>query len=194
VRLALLALSVAACSSTVRPAELRRPLVTDQTPLGMGAVDAARWFAGNGWCVDDHDGAIVRVRLCDRTLPPVWTELTFDGGRLVRAEVFVSRGPGRQRLVRLAPPNLPPRSQEPRIGVQYEPGPGHGPYDRGPSYVTDDDTDELLDALAVELEARYGQPRESGSGRTRTWFVGGEYIVLYVHADGWIVESHTLAL
>jgi len=163
---------VTACGASA--VKVRRPLVTDKTPLGTKAGLVECWFAAHGWCVDKRDEDRVRARLCDPTAPVLFTVLTFRDGVLVQADVAVPVGPAQQGALMPYP-------------SVSSPGP-HQLRSR-----SGDDANGLLDALAFELETRYGTPVDSGGHEPRlTWVTGQERIVLYLERGRrWIVERHT---
>jgi hypothetical protein len=179
---------------------LRRPLVTDQTPIGTPEAEVRAWYAKNGWCADAKPARwgdkVLFYRPCtgaDRQR--VATVLRFkEDGTLYAAWVYARVPPG------AAPgrPSGPISSGDPspKIGVRHEPGsagerPARSPLRRPPdrSYeAPSDPAIELVDALAFEIEARHGDG-EAYSPEVRAWNTRRETIMLYVQ-EGWVVEAH----
>ncbi len=167
-RLILLAMTAVSCGAS-NP-NVRRPLVTDQTPLGTNARDVMTWFRLHGWCFAEPVDTRVRARLCGHDQAAVSALLTFRDDVLAQVDVLVPVGPGRTGAL------MPYRSGSP-----------------GSTNLVahrDDVANELVDALAYELEARYGKPTAAG-GPGLTWITDRERIVLYLEWNRrWIVERH----
>jgi hypothetical protein len=169
-----------ACAST--SVKARRPLITDKTPLGTKTVLVARWFEAHGWCVAEREGDRVLLRLCDQKQPLVLAVLSFRGDVLVQADVRVPVGSSRDGVPMpihgTSPPGPDPSA--PVAGV------------RPMSARIRDNANELLDALAYELDSRYGRPVDNDAqDRALTWVTDQERITLYLERRSWIVERHT---
>ncbi len=166
--LILFAMTAVSCGAS-NP-NVRRPLVTDQTPLGTDSRAVMRWFGSHGWCFAEPEDARVRARLCDHDQPAVSALLTFRDDVLAQVDVLVPVGPARTG----AP--MPYRAGSPGSPDLVE--------------RRDDDAGALVDALAHELEARYGKPSAAG-GPGLTWTTDRERIVLYLEWNRrWIIERH----
>jgi hypothetical protein len=181
---------------------LRRPLVTDQTPLGTPRDQVRAWYAAHDWCVDRSESVWV-PRVPHELMHPckgldqhrIRTALFYDrDARLSMAWVFVLVPEDRS-------PHSTPLSSRvgPPLSVRYEPGPGADERSRAPLRVPPDrDYDEsrtsvemsdaLFDALAVELRARYGQARTTPYG-VPVWKSRREDVSL-VQGGVWIIETH----
>jgi len=180
-------------------ASLRRSLVTDQTPLGSTRAHVRAWFAANGWCGGAAPG---RWKSDDRDVyrpcsgpdrHRIVTDLWFARDRLFFAWVYVR-----------VPSDESPSTTPIWFGVgapstvSYEPGSGSEPPSRPPGRRPMRDSDDsrvsaemaaaLIDALSVEIEARYGKPCQREPMR-RVWKTRRESIYMRVHR-GWIVEAH----
>jgi hypothetical protein len=137
-------------------AALRRPLVTDQTPLGTPRAQVVDWHREHGWCADDspHPAMLV-FRPCDRpNRDQMFVMLAFADDSLSAAIVSI-----------FAPPPTAPRRSLP---APFPP----------PRRKTERDVAlDIMDALAVELAARYGPPTQS-SWTEKRWERPGESIRL----------------
>jgi hypothetical protein len=186
-------------------ANLRRPLVTDQTPLGAPRATVDVWYAENGWCGGRREapGWQARGIVVEQYSPckgpdhrRITALLFFDRDeRLAMASVYV-----------LVPPDDSPATEEPlyfgvaapAIGVRYEPGsvrerPRREALRRRPREVHRDRSSSdmglaVLDALAFEIEARHGEG-ERPAPVLRWWTTNRE--VIYMHVEGpWVIETH----
>jgi hypothetical protein len=176
---------------------LRRPLVTDQTPLGTPREQVRAWHRANGWCGPAEPQRIEIYRPCDGPdRRRVATQLVFDSeDRLIFAAVFakVPRGGASARGEHVYYSKAP----QPAPSTRYEPGPASDRVAREPrasviryerSEERGDLAGELLDALAFEIVARHGEGQEPAPG-LRMWKTTGESIFMYV-LRGWVVEAH----
>ena len=140
---------------------IRRPLVTDETPLGTPRERVLAWHAENGWCRDEapHPAAdhqeVEWVRPC--TGP--------DRHRLSTMLVFSSGDALELALVTVSVP--PPSAVPPRTNVL-----GRSNRRSGRDLAID-----VMEALASELEARHGAPDVS-SWTERRWVTRDEVIRL----------------
>ena len=179
---------VGACASS--PRELRRPLVTDATPLGMERGEVGRWFRTHGWCFDREVAGTVLVQLCGDAPRPMWAALRFVDRRLVAAAMMVPLQRPRQVTGVPPAPVTYPRFDEGHPGVRQVPRDGPGSYRSGPTSRTVSEAMEVFDALAAELEARYGDPVAHGRAPlTRVWHAPHERVTLVVD-HGWVIEQH----
>lgn len=183
---------------------LRRPLVTDETPLGTPESEVRAWYAKNGWCARTKparwgDKVLLYQPCAGPDRARIATVLRFkDDGSLYAAWVY-AKVP-RDEAPASGPPYDPHRSGIPAkpIGVRYEPGSSADReieplVHRRPlnSYGSGDRRDlaiELLEALAFEIEARHGDGDQRSPG-LRSWKTRREWILLYVQR-GWVVEAH----
>src|SRR6266540_4745289 len=74
---------------------LRRPLVTDETPLGTPRAQVVDWHREHGWCADESPHPAMAVfRPCDRpNRDQIVVMLAFANDKLAAASVYVEAPP-----------------------------------------------------------------------------------------------------
>jgi hypothetical protein len=182
-------------------AALRRPLVTDQTPLGTPRDQVRAWYAAHDWCPDTSELVVAPRGPHDLVHPcngpdqfRIRTALTYDrDARLAMAWVYVLVPEDRSSR---AVPSWP--RVGPQLSTRFEPGPGADARSRAPlrappdrvyePRTSDEMSDRVFEALAVELRARYGDPHSTRNG-VPEWRYRREAIYL-VPMGAWIVEFH----
>lgn len=137
---------------------LRRPLVTDQTPLGSTRAQVVAWHRANGWCQTNFPPELRRTdvasfRPCDRP----------DRHRLSVLLAFSRRDELVGAVVTVHVPR--PAESVSRTGVL--------PRRSSPR----DQAINVVEGLAVELEARYGAPLKK-SWTERAWATRTELVEL----------------
>ncbi|HUQ08164.1 MAG TPA: hypothetical protein VM261_36970 [Kofleriaceae bacterium] len=145
---------------------LRRPLVTDATPLGTSREQVLAWHRDHGWCPAPlppevrAPAEIVFMRPCDEP----------DRYERDVALVFTKDDHLAQALVTVSVPDTVVRRSawEPRGATEHR---LHGNIERRNVAI------DIMDGLADELEARYGAPDVS-TWTERTWATRNEYIRL----------------
>lgn len=141
---------------------LRRPLVTDETPLGTSRERVVAWHLANGWCrtAPVLNADIEAFHPCERPdRDMLWVLLKFsDEDELIGATVTVNVPPPERRSTLLAGSAFWARA---RVG----------------SFQHRNAAIRVMEALAGEIDARYGAPSRS-SWTERTWFTRTERIQL----------------
>jgi hypothetical protein len=148
------------CGGTPR---IRRPLVTDKTPLGTPRERVVAWHHANGWCETAAPVLTAQVEvfhpceLPDRHMLLVVLAFSADD-ELVGATV----------TVHVPPPERPTNALP---GSAFRSTAPRGSFDHRHAAV------RVMEALATELEARYGAPT-TASWTERVWFTRTERIQL----------------
>jgi len=87
-----IALFVIGCAGGPATPAPRRPLVTDELPLGLDDEDVLAWYLDHGWCPVALAANRVVFRTCGSGQPVIVSELRFEHGRLAVAEVRTRAG------------------------------------------------------------------------------------------------------
>jgi hypothetical protein len=173
----LLAMLVTLVGCGATRANLRRPLVTDETPLGMSRAQVVDWHREHGWCADYSPHPAMDVfRPCDRpNRDRMFVLLAFKDDRLAAATVNVTAPPPGQQ-----PTGFPAPFTQARRSIFFgEPARRQVAID-------------IMDALAAELEARYGAPTYA-SWTERRWQRADETVRIYwmeLVGDYVVIEVH----
>lgn len=195
--MAVAAVVTAACGPLDRSGA--RPLVTDGTQLGATRADVKTWHLAHDWCVgrtwassDEYVTCAPRAyegQASDR----LRSYFRFDGGRQTASAVYAPVPCTRKDCRR--PMGVDTALEGPPF-VAFDAGlvarPTSAGRDDALAIELPADQRRLLDALALELERRYGPPDwTSPTGTARVWYEGGERIGLFLSRDGlWTVETH----
>ena len=180
--------------------DVRRPLVTDQTPLGMTRADVKAWHLAHGWCVGRTWPSSDEYETClpygdaGTSSPPIRSLFHFEGDVMVSAAVYAPVSCGRVCLqVDVHTSNAGPPF------VVFDQGLVATPTTAGQSSPLEvevpADQHRALDAMRVELTARYGEPAWiNPTGTAMQWSSSHETIGLFLSADArWTVETHERA-
>jgi hypothetical protein len=176
---------------------LRRPLVTDETPLGTPREEVRSWYALNGWCEESRPipttRDVVMYRPCggeDRRR--IATVLRFaEDGTLYAAWVYAKVPSPDSTPIRIDMPQTMKVYSGP-ISIRERP---MSPYMQTDASVRrprpeerDEASEQLVDALAMEIEARHGKGEEVAPF-VRSWKTEREWILMYAQGT-WVVEAH----
>jgi hypothetical protein len=194
----LVAAAVAACGPVDKSA--KRPLVSDETPLGMARAEVKSWHTGHDWCVgrtweesDEYVPCNDPVMKGAGAEGPIRSFFHFDGERLISSAVYAPVSCTRAACRH--PIQVGTELEGPPF-IAFDAGLTETPVDAGrgapPEIELNEDVHNTMDAMRKELERRFGAPVWKNAQETAmVWQGTGEQVGLFVSADArWVVEAH----
>ena len=198
----LVLVSALGCGGTSR--SVRRSLVTDNIRPGAERSKVRAWHLAHDWCQRRTWSSTDEYQVCDphpyldRSTPAMHALFGYAGGRARSMALFIPV-PCRMygRCDRVRPKKASSRDLP---FVELETGlvadlAGRGQRSAPTGYLPSMQR-RMLDGLAEELEARYGEPIATNrKGTARIWRTPRHEIVgLFLSPNGtWVVETHEFA-